>query len=198
MKVPSKKSLKFIAWFFPIFTIVEILILRYHGFNTRGMPGGSPNIMTWEEIYNILPATIISNILFSCIMLMLFKESEKVEEKKKAEAQKRINDRKQKEIRQFGDVISVKFHEEAETAVLTTKSVIQDFKTITYVNHDAEEGEWQFLSDDYNIDCEKDARVVSIEEIVKIDPTLIELCDLPCGSFAYRNDKSENWIISTH
>ena len=40
------------------------------------------------------------------------------------------------------------FDESLNTAVFTTKYVIQDKHTITLVSHDLQDGAWQFLSND--------------------------------------------------
>ena len=40
------------------------------------------------------------------------------------------------------------FKENLNTAVFTTKFVLKQKRTITYVTHDAEDGAWQFFNND--------------------------------------------------
>lgn len=91
-----------------------------------------------------------------------------------------------------------KFKEPLNTAVFTTKFVVEDKKTITYVTRDAEDGDWQFFSNDEYENFGDVAKLVSLGNILKLDPTLIELCDLPIGYYAERKDASENWRINKH
>ena len=56
-----------------------------------------------------------------------------------------------------------------DTAVFTTRFVIEDKKTITYVTHEIEDGAWQFFSDDRFDDFESVAKVVGLREIIKLD-----------------------------
>lgn len=44
---------------------------------------------------------------------------------------------------------------------------------------------------------ESDARVVSLQEILELDSTLLKLADLPIGYEATRNDKYSNWEINS-
>ena len=83
-----------------------------------------------------------------------------------------------------------------DTAVFTTKFVLDDKKTITYVIHELEDGAWQFFSNDKFDDFEKVARVVGFQEIIDIDPTLQEVMDMDEGHYAIRKSKKDNWVIS--
>lgn len=86
------------------------------------------------------------------------------------------------------------FVESLNTAVFTTKSVLEKNAPILYVFHYEEDGAWQFSGEE---ECsEEDFRVISLEEIINIDKSLLELADLPLGAKAYRKDKNSNWIIS--
>lgn len=87
-----------------------------------------------------------------------------------------------------------RFKEDLLTYVFTTHFVIEDHSDITCVTHD-HDGDWQFMSDDeFN---ESDARVVSLQEILELDPTLLKLAELPIGYEAKRNDKHSHWEISS-
>lgn len=85
------------------------------------------------------------------------------------------------------------FKDEPNTAVFTCVHVLNKEKSILYVIHD-EEGTWQFLCGDNHM--ESDAKIVSLEEIYKLDKTIGKLSNLKCGKSAIRNDKSSKWVIS--
>ena len=89
-----------------------------------------------------------------------------------------------------------KFKDSLNTAVFTTKFVVEDRKLITYVAHDEDDGAWQFLSSDDTDDLMKVAMLVGLGEIIKIDKTILELADLPYGYFATRNSITDQWLIS--
>jgi hypothetical protein len=83
------------------------------------------------------------------------------------------------------------FQDPQNVAVFTTKQVVRDRKPILFVAHDADDGAWQFHSDD--IAHEEDAMILLLSEIVEIDPTIAELADLPLGYKAWRASLSSSW-----
>jgi len=85
------------------------------------------------------------------------------------------------------------FKEGLNTAVFTTRFIIENKDTITFVYHFDEDGAWQFSGTQQAGD--DDYRVVSLEEIIKLDKTVLELADLPLGYEAYRLDNKSPWII---
>jgi hypothetical protein len=91
--------------------------------------------------------------------------------------------------------MSKRFNESGNTAVFTTKFVLNDGKEITTVYHYEEDGAWQFSSSDEFEDFEEVARIVKIDEIVKLDNTLLDVADLPEGFMAFRNSKIDKWEI---
>ena len=82
-----------------------------------------------------------------------------------------------------------------DTAVFTTKFVLEDNKTITYVTHELEDGAWLFFSDDSFENFEEIAKIVGLQEIFDMDNSLLEIADLPLGFCATRNDKFDKWTI---
>jgi len=82
-----------------------------------------------------------------------------------------------------------------DTAVFTTRFVIEDKKTITYVTHEIEDGAWQFFSDDRFDDFESVAKVVGLREIIKLDPSIMELIEMSEGFIATRNSRHDNWVV---
>lgn len=89
------------------------------------------------------------------------------------------------------------FKDPPNTAVFTTKFVTEEKKTITYVSHD-DGSDWQFFSNDDFNDLESIARIVSLQEILNMDPTLLKLADMPAGYYATRKSKDDKWIIHKH
>lgn len=82
-----------------------------------------------------------------------------------------------------------------DTAVFTTKFVIEDKRTITYVTHDFEDGTWQFFSNDPFDNFEEVAKIAGLKEIFDLDKTLLEIAELPLGFYATRKDKNDKWTI---
>ncbi len=87
------------------------------------------------------------------------------------------------------------FSDSPDTAVFTTKFVLDENRVITYVTHDAEDGAWQFFSDDEFESFEEVVRIVSLRQIIDRDETLLELSDMPVGCVATRNDRTEKWKV---
>jgi hypothetical protein len=89
-----------------------------------------------------------------------------------------------------------KFKDGLNTAVFTTKFVIQDKKEITYVYHYLEDGAWQFSSDDNFDNYEDIAMILSLDKIIQLDKSIVEIADLPLGFVATRKSKTDNWTIT--
>jgi hypothetical protein len=70
---------------------------------------------------------------------------------------------------------------------------MRDGEPILRVSHDADDGAWQFH---YGGPVStKDAMIVALEEVLKIDPTIASLANLPLGYYATRNDRASAWKI---
>jgi len=83
------------------------------------------------------------------------------------------------------------FDQAPSCAVITLRSILFDGKPILWVSHDADDYGWQFL-DGCAVD-KADAAVVSLGEIVRADPSLFEIADLPPGWNAWRESPSLPW-----
>jgi hypothetical protein len=83
------------------------------------------------------------------------------------------------------------FDQPRNCAVFTTRQVLDRNQPILHVTHDADDHGWQFLSSDAS---KEDAKIVALEEIVAIDPSVLELADLPVGWHASRSSVEEAWI----
>jgi hypothetical protein len=84
------------------------------------------------------------------------------------------------------------FTDAPETAVYTTRDVIEKGKPILIVTHDQDDGAWQFHS--ANTTWDTDARIAALEEIVFHDPSVSELSDLPIGWMAIRDSNEGPWV----
>jgi hypothetical protein len=87
------------------------------------------------------------------------------------------------------------FKTSLNTAVFTTKFVLNENKVITRVSHHLEDGAWEFISDDLFIEYEQVAKLVSLEEIIDLDPSIKDLFNLEEGFQAYRKSLKDKWII---
>lgn len=86
------------------------------------------------------------------------------------------------------------FDDPPNVAVFTTKFVLDGTDWINYVSHDIDDGSWQFHGDSSPAE-EENARIVGLSEIVRVDPTIIELNTLPLGWYAWRKAKDSPWNI---
>lgn len=87
----------------------------------------------------------------------------------------------------------MKIIEESKTkSAITTKYVVNNNSIIVSVFYD-EDGDWQFFGEEEV--SEEDAIVVSIQEMIDIDKSLVNLPDLKEGESAYRKNKESIWLI---
>lgn len=83
------------------------------------------------------------------------------------------------------------FDQPRNCSTLTTRQVLDGEEPILLVTHDLDDHGWQFIgSSDASI---LDGRVVSLEEIAHLDPTVIEMADLPPGWQATREALDSPW-----
>jgi hypothetical protein len=85
------------------------------------------------------------------------------------------------------------FDDPPNLAVVSHRTVIFGQEWIALVSHDADDGGWQFLSHETSPLKESDGVVVSLREIVQIDPSVAQLADLPLGWRAWRGAKNSLW-----
>jgi hypothetical protein len=87
------------------------------------------------------------------------------------------------------------FKESLTTAVFTTKFVINNNSSITYVTHEENDGDWVFLSADEFEHFEDVVMIVGLGQILERDNSLLELADMPEGYCAERESKESKWVI---
>jgi conserved domain protein len=76
-------------------------------------------------------------------------------------------------------------------AVITTRFVLENKTPILHVFH-YEDGFWQFSGAEINL-MDEDYKIVSLEEIIKIDRSIQNILDLSLGEEAYRKNIEEPW-----
>jgi hypothetical protein len=88
------------------------------------------------------------------------------------------------------------FDQPPNCSVLTMRQVLEGLEPVLLVSHDADDHGWQFMgSTDAVIE---DGRVVSLAGIVKLDPTIVQVADLPPGWQAYRDGTGCAWRRRPH
>jgi hypothetical protein len=83
-----------------------------------------------------------------------------------------------------------RFAEPRNLAVFVARSVVEIGRPILRVFHEAD-GDWQFLPGGRVQPNE--AMVVALEEVVRIDPAVVEVADLPEGWVATRESPEASW-----
>lgn len=82
------------------------------------------------------------------------------------------------------------------TAVFTTKNIINKKMLITRVYHNAD-GSWQFF-DDVSTNSNENVMLVAFGQIIQRDSSLIKLLDMPFSHFAHRKAADEDWKIDAY
>ncbi|MEM6551643.1 MAG: hypothetical protein AAF750_05905 [Planctomycetota bacterium] len=83
------------------------------------------------------------------------------------------------------------FDQPPNGVTLTVRSILEGKAPILWVSHDAEDYGWQFL-DGGPADMSR-AAVVALQAIVELDPTVLEVSDLPPGWTATRETAESDW-----
>jgi hypothetical protein len=84
------------------------------------------------------------------------------------------------------------FSDPPDTAVFTGKKVVGKVDWIYYVTHDREDGAWQFHGQS-GPTPEAEASVVGLGTMIRLDPSLEQLADLPLGWCASRQGPTAPW-----
>jgi hypothetical protein len=86
------------------------------------------------------------------------------------------------------------FADPPNAATFTMRQITSRQEPILVVCHDDEDGSWQFLTG--GIFKMEDAMLVGLKEIVRLDPSVSELWDLPPGWQASRASSAHPWMRS--
>jgi hypothetical protein len=84
------------------------------------------------------------------------------------------------------------FADPENTAAFTLRDVIDGRKPILLATHDEDDGCWQFLDDRVDPDPDEGV-VVPLKQVVHLDPSLLQLADLPLGWCAWRTAADAPW-----
>ncbi len=83
------------------------------------------------------------------------------------------------------------FDQPRNCATFTMRQILDGSESILLVSHDEDDHGWQFIgTSDASMD---DAKLVCLEEIVRLDPTVLEVADLPPGWQAVRDEVGGEW-----
>lgn len=83
------------------------------------------------------------------------------------------------------------FDQPRNCAVFCIRSIVFDGAPILHVCHDEDDHSWQFLGlEDADV---REAAVVLLNEVVKLDPSVLEVADMPPGWHAWRRLRSSPW-----
>jgi hypothetical protein len=91
------------------------------------------------------------------------------------------------------EIMNWEFDQPKNCAALTTRFVLEDDFPVLVVEHFEDDHSWAFLCG--TTDLEDDARVISMEEIIDRDKTLVEIANLKPGYRAYRVNINSEWMI---
>ena len=83
------------------------------------------------------------------------------------------------------------FDQPQKCAVFTTRQVIEHEEPILHVTHDSDDHGWQFYGSEARA---QDARIIALEEAVQLDPSVLQLADLPVGWHAWRRSAEDPWV----
>jgi hypothetical protein len=83
------------------------------------------------------------------------------------------------------------FADAPDAVSITVRQIVHEDAPILLVVHDAEDGDWQFLTGGEF--CVADGMLVTLSSIVGRDGSLAELADLPPGWQAWRASPTDPW-----
>ena len=84
-----------------------------------------------------------------------------------------------------------KFDQRPNCAVFTVREILERGEPVLHVSHDEDDHGWQFLG--IETPDASEARIVSLREMLSLDPSLLELADLPVGWHAWRRHVGDSW-----
>jgi hypothetical protein len=75
--------------------------------------------------------------------------------------------------------------------VYSVRAIVFENAPILRVSHDLDDHGWQFLGSEAAMPTE--AAVLALGEVVQLDPSVLEVADLPPGWYARRDSRSAPW-----
>lgn len=84
--------------------------------------------------------------------------------------------------------------EQKNKSVLTTSHVLTSGSPVTFVLYD-EDGDWQLFGED-EVAEDEDAYLVSVDEMLEMEPALKRLPDMQPGQAVVRNKDENRWYFA--
>lgn len=85
------------------------------------------------------------------------------------------------------------FEQGPNTKAITTVGVLEHDKPILSVVHYDGDNVWGFFCG--TTESTEDGRVITMEEALKLDPSLAHVAKLPAGARAYRATQDGDWVM---
>jgi hypothetical protein len=83
------------------------------------------------------------------------------------------------------------FDQPRNCAVVVTRKVLDREEPILLVTHDSDDHGWQFIGSSGG--TVETGRVIALHEAVELDPSVLQLADLPLGWRAFRDSPTSPW-----
>jgi hypothetical protein len=87
------------------------------------------------------------------------------------------------------------FDQPRDCAVVVTREVLERSEPILHVTHDSDDHGWQFIG--CSEGTSENGRVIALHEVVELDPSVLQLADLPVGWRAVRDTIAHPWKRET-
>ena len=84
------------------------------------------------------------------------------------------------------------FDQPRNCAAFVTREVMDREEPILVVSHDSDDHGWQFIGSSDG--TPENARIILLSEAVGLDPSVLQLADLPVGWHAWRDSPDDPWI----
>ena len=84
------------------------------------------------------------------------------------------------------------FEQSRNCAVFTTREVLERKEPVLHVRRDIDDHGWQFMG--LTDGTLENARLIALHEAVELDPSVLELADLPVGWHAVRERPEDPWV----
>ena len=84
------------------------------------------------------------------------------------------------------------FDQPRNCASFVTREVMDREEPILLVTHDSDDHGWQFIGSSDG--TPENARIILLSEAVGLDPSVLQLADLPVGWHASRDSPDDPWI----
>jgi hypothetical protein len=84
------------------------------------------------------------------------------------------------------------FDQPQNCATFVTREVMDREEPILLVTHDADDHGWQFIGSTDG--TPENARIILLSNAVALDPSVLQLADLPVGWQAWRDSPDDPWV----